>query len=1814
MIHDRGRKQNFRPFFIVKSFINKISFPMKTTNTTAYKSNAKKLFLSFLLMMRKKQYSLVVFFAIATVMLNGLGNTLIAQTYCTPTYSSGTGSGDYISFVQIPTTTLNNPSGASTAPYWTVYPATGSKTATLTQGATYTLRVAGGTYANAYVSAWIDYNQDGDFADAGEYIGSSPNCGSSATVNLTTSWTIACTSTAGVTRLRLRETDVAPGPTAAQSCAAANSGFGETEDYSVTIVAVNPVSNAGPDQPSLGCVNSTTLAGSNPSPYTGLWTVVSGSGTITSPNQYNSTITGLGGGANTLRWTVSSGACAVSDDVVLTRSATYANAGPDQGICANSATLAGNNPTTTVNAAANGLWTLVSGSGTITTPTLYNTTVTSLGAGNNVFRWTVTYGGCSPSDDVTISSIVTDTWIGLGAVGDWNDGANWNMGVPPVCANVVIGASANQPILTTNKSIASLTVDATATLTIASTSTLTLSGNLTVNGTLDNIGKLTMSAGTPTFTMGATGTYIHQPTITPANVNSADMFVKATESFQPTSTLVIKSWYAVNTPLAANMTGNYGNLTINPTIGTVIYSTTATIVRWFQNNLLLSKIKGNLTIGSATIIVAPTPPTGATGVTGVISLVVSGDIILNNTGSNLIGLFHFNNTPLVASDATVNISANKIILSNGFFKGIENLNPAVAAVGALSIVTTQGIEVLGGTFYGGLSGNGAAAGGSVAINSSITLTSAGKLYGVQNCTTPLTISANNINLSNTSILVGQNYNLFPTNGNFTLNASSINLLGSSTFTAVELSAGSVTIGNTTAPNISVAGTAVFKGINAAPSSPNSTSLNITASNVVMTGGNFTGNYNGSGAVTITTDSITLSGTSLFNNFEGTVSTSPASGALTFSASNIRLTSGTPTFNIGGVATTGTFTASITNNLTVNAGAFNIKREIGIATLSVGGNCSIGGGELNLFNPISGSANTSAIGLVVDGDFIQSSGTFEFDKTTTNTTGGRTLTLKGNFTHSGGTFRGIQETISNAIMKGTVAQNMIGVSPTTFYNLTIDNLVGVSMSGGSSATVNNTLALTNGLLMVDNSTLTLANTATITGGTFGVTKMIVTNGTGSVHRKFTANGSFLFPLGDNTGTTEYSPITINFTTGTYAVGAYASASVTNLKHPNNGSNTNYLTRYWSTAVSGITGFTANVTGVYTNADMTGTETSIANGKYMGSLPWIKSGMVDATNNAVTYTGTTTLGDFTGISLDNPTVTIAGNTTRCSADAPTQLTANTVGDAAFTYLWSPTTGLSNSTIYNPTANPSTTTTYVVTVTDANGFTAVSPDFTLTVNPAPATPSPSNNGALCEGTTLNLMANVSGSTAYLWNGPGGYTSTLENPSIVGVTTSNTGTYSLVITENGCSSAAGTTAVVVNQSTSVTQTFNECQGFSVTVGTNTYTTTGIFTDVLTGSNGCDSTVTTDLTINNSTTGTDVQTACNSYSWIDGITYSASTNTPTFTIVGGSTQGCDSVVTLNLTINNSTTGTDVQTACNSYTWIDGNNYTASINTPTFTIVGGSVQGCDSVVTLNLTINNSTTGTDIQTACNSYTWIDGNNYPASTTTPTFTIVGGSFQGCDSIVTLNLTINTFASGTDVQTACNNYTWIDGNNYTTSTNTPTFTIVGGSVQGCDSIVTLNLTINTVDTSTSTNANTITANATGAIFQWLDCDNNNAVIVGETNQSYTSTANGNYAVEVTQNGCTDTSSCVNITGVGLEEYNKTIAAIYPNPTSGEFMINLKNAPTSSVGFTLTTLEGKVIQQEQKISSTAIVMDLSEQPKGIYLLKIEDAQSVNVYKIIRQ
>jgi hypothetical protein len=127
--------------------------------------------------------------------------------------------------------------------------------------------------------------------------------------------------------------------------------------------------------------------------------------------------------------------------------------------------------------------------------------------------------------------------------------------------------------------------------------------------------------------------------------------------------------------------------------------------------------------------------------------------------------------------------------------------------------------------------------------------------------------------------------------------------------------------------------------------------------------------------------------------------------------------------------------------------------------------------------------------------------------------------------------------------------------------------------------------------------------------------------------------------------------------------------------------------------------------------------------------------------------------------------------------------------------------------------------------------------------------------------------------------------------------------------------------------------------------------TQTLTAANGCDSIVTLDLTINNSVSGIDQITACNSYTWIDGSTYTASTNSsPQMTLTAAN--GCDSIVTLNLTLTGNVTFNEyVSVNCSSYTWRDGITYTANTSTPTFTT--SNSQGCDTTYTLNLVLHNS---------------------------------------------------------------------------------------------------------------------------------------------------------------------------------------------------------------------------------------------------------------------
>jgi hypothetical protein len=199
----------------------------------------------------------------------------------------------------------------------------------------------------------------------------------------------------------------------------------------------------------------------------------------------------------------------------------------------------------------------------------------------------------------------------------------------------------------------------------------------------------------------------------------------------------------------------------------------------------------------------------------------------------------------------------------------------------------------------------------------------------------------------------------------------------------------------------------------------------------------------------------------------------------------------------------------------------------------------------------------------------------------------------------------------------------------------------------------------------------------------------------------------------------------------------------------------------------------------------------------------------------------------------------------------------------------------------------------------------------------------------------------------------------------------------------------------------------------------------------------------------TDTQIACGSYSWIDGLTYSSSTQDETFIIPNA--LGCDSIVTLNLTVHPIDSIIEAVVECDVYNW----NSLSLTQSGSYVSKGKNQYGCDSTFTLNLTIHNATNNIEQKYACDSITW-NGTTYDNS---GIHTYTTTNIYGCDSTEILNLTIYPSSQSNINFTTCDAYTW-NGQTYVQS---GIYTYPSTNIYGCDSITTLNLTIHPTITET-------------------------------------------------------------------------------------------------------------------------------------------------------
>ena len=432
------------------------------------------------------------------------------------------------------------------------------------------------------------------------------------------------------------------------------------------------------------------------------------------------------------------------------------------------------------------------------------------------------------------------------------------------------------------------------------------------------------------------------------------------------------------------------------------------------------------------------------------------------------------------------------------------------------------------------------------------------------------------------------------------------------------------------------------------------------------------------------------------------------------------------------------------------------------------------------------------------------------------------------------------------------------------------------------------------------------------------------------------------------------------------------------------------------------------------------------------------------------------------------------------------------------------------------------------------------------------------------------------------------------------NTATMNLTAT-NGCDSVV-TLDLTINTPVSSTDVITTCGSYTWIDG-NTYTTSNTTaTTTLTASNGCDSVVTLNLTINTSFTGTDIITTCGSYTWIDGNTYTISNYLATDTLI--SSGGCDSIVYLNLTIVQNISGIDQITSCGSYTWIDGNTYTTSNTTASSTLT--ATNGCDSVVTLDLTINAPSSSTDVITSCDNYTWINGTTYIASNNSDFVVLIDQN--GCDSIVYIDLIIVNSNSTIDSVEACNSYTWLNGTTYLTSNNNAAVTFLGQN--GCDSVVYLNLNIYNINSMVTISGDTLVAQANQTKYQWLECNQGNySLINGATQNTYVPNSTGEYAVSIKNGTCADTSACLFYSGLNIIGNDRSFS-VFPNPTRGKLKIY------SQSGFNQVHIynsDGKeIIELRFNEDKSEIALDLDGLQSGLYSMKAIGKYEVKTVKIV--
>ena len=485
--------------------------------------------------------------------------------------------------------------------------------------------------------------------------------------------------------------------------------------------------------------------------------------------------------------------------------------------------------------------------------------------------------------------------------------------------------------------------------------------------------------------------------------------------------------------------------------------------------------------------------------------------------------------------------------------------------------------------------------------------------------------------------------------------------------------------------------------------------------------------------------------------------------------------------------------------------------------------------------------------------------------------------------------------------------------------------------------------------------------------------------------------------------------------------------------------------------------------------------------------------------------------------NPIPATPNFTTNSPICAGSALNLNGPTVAGATYVWSGPNSFSSSledpTISNATVAASGTYNLRVVVSGCSSAVATQ---NVTVNPIPATPNFTSNSPLCPGATLNLNGPTVAGATYVWTGPNSFGSSLEDPSISGVTAAASGTYNLYVVVSGCTSSTATGTVTVNPTPAApafTTNSPICSGGNISldgpaIGGATY--------VWSGPNGFTAS-TEDAAVNNATVAASgtyslyvVTAGCTSATATQNVTVNATPATPNFTTNSPICAG--SALNLN--------GPTVAGA--TYVWSGPNSFSSSLEDPSIANATVAASG-----TYNLYV--------IVNGCNSLAatqTVTVNPLPA---TPNFTTNSPVCAGS----TLNLNGPTVGGAT--------YVWSGPNSFSSSLEDPSIanaTVAASGtyslrvvVSGCSSAVaTQNVVVNPIPATPNftTNSPVCAGSAlnlngptvAGATYVWSGPNSFSSSLEDPVIASATVAASGTYNLTVVVSGCSSAAATQNVT----------------------------------------------------------------------------------------